>query len=732
MNYNLVKISGIISIIYGSFYFLLKGYAMCAMLIFIGIYLIVQSEKTNGELYRKKTVIVIIACLSLILCPIISILLLINLDRLKKISEQNAPPKTSNNLFRKETKSYNKMKVLLQLGTLLISISGILFATTNWNTISSFTKVVLLFCVSLFFLMVSILTEKKLNLLDLSNTYFVLSMIFFFITTISVSYFELFGKWLSYDGAGKNLLLGINFIEIATISAVVSSKLKNKDIMYIVYMALYIAAYFLLVSLNIEANIAISILMVLSFLINFKFSKNVSKYLLKISQISMYIYPIYILKNYSECGYINILVISLYTFFSYYQILKESSDYKDSILMIWCFILLSVLFNIIFGSKYQVVVFAIFISLLYLLVELLRRKHFILIINKTIYNILLGVTLLLSGIMHDPTTTFCISLIYLVINFLFSEKILDKEPSCDYLLLQPLAVLIFLAMFANLLLENNIDVNLLEFISLSMPIFILLKIKDDKKKYLNIHGLLMSMLFVLFVNLFDSNVLSIICIIIGSIYLFKLSENTNIKKMSYAISMFSVMILFQNCGFRMPYYCKDLIIIYIYLISIIVIGKDSIYKRILQVLLSISLFLFIKDLEVNIIIETILINLLLIYILYLAIIFFVKNAKFKNVLAALGISLIVLSIIFTADVIICIYVGVLALIVTLFGYYNKNYSYLFKVGIIAEIINVVYQLDFLWTEIPFWLYLLISGLLLIGIVTYKELKKENNKNKKEV
>ena len=34
-----------------------------------------------------------------------------------------------------------------------------------------------------------------------------------------------------------------------------------------------------------------------------------------------------------------------------------------------------------------------------------------------------------------------------------------------------------------------------------------------------------------------------------------------------------------------------------------------------------------------------------------------------------------------------------------------------------------YQLNYLWGTIPFWLYLLLGGLVLIGLVTYKELKK---------
>ena len=41
------------------------------------------------------------------------------------------------------------------------------------------------------------------------------------------------------------------------------------------------------------------------------------------------------------------------------------------------------------------------------------------------------------------------------------------------------------------------------------------------------------------------------------------------------------------------------------------------------------------------------------------------------------------------------------------------------------LLNLVIQLTGLWGEIPAWLYLLVCGFVLIGIVTIKELKKDN-------
>lgn len=64
---------------------------------------------------------------------------------------------------------------------------------------------------------------------------------------------------------------------------------------------------------------------------------------------------------------------------------------------------------------------------------------------------------------------------------------------------------------------------------------------------------------------------------------------------------------------------------------------------------------------------------------------------------------------------------------------KKEFDALFKVGIGITAVNIIYQLRELWGLLPFWLYLLVGGLAIIGFVTYIELKNEKKKenNKKE-
>ena len=87
-----------------------------------------------------------------------------------------------------------------------------------------------------------------------------------------------------------------------------------------------------------------------------------------------------------------------------------------------------------------------------------------------------------------------------------------------------------------------------------------------------------------------------------------------------------------------------------------------------------------------------------------------------------------LTIIFETTTLIGIYIGLISIIAIILGYYKQEYKNLFKLGIITTIFNIIYQLRAFWGKIPFWLYLLITGLGLIAFVTYKEIIKNDDQN----
>ena len=131
--------------------------------------------------------------------------------------------------------------------------------------------------------------------------------------------------------------------------------------------------------------------------------------------------------------------------------------------------------------------------------------------------------------------------------------------------------------------------------------------------------------------------------------------------------------------------------------------------------------------------KLVLINLLEFYTLYILIKYACKDESSKEVTGVIGSIFIILQVFFTQDLIVGVYVGIVGLIITFIGYFKKEFDALFKVGIGITAVNIIYQLRELWGLLPFWLYLLVGGLAIIGFVTYIELKNEKKKenNKKE-
>lgn len=103
----------------------------------------------------------------------------------------------------------------------------------------------------------------------------------------------------------------------------------------------------------------------------------------------------------------------------------------------------------------------------------------------------------------------------------------------------------------------------------------------------------------------------------------------------------------------------------------------------------------------------------------------IREHKLNNLFLSIGLPIVLASVVFHVDIAVAVFVGCIALIMIIFGAIKKEYKAVYVEGIVFTIINLVVQLNDLWGKIPFSIYLLIGGLVLIGIVTVRELKKTN-------
>ncbi|WZY00070.1 hypothetical protein NSQ26_12395 [Bacillus sp. FSL W7-1360] len=69
--------------------------------------------------------------------------------------------------------------------------------------------------------------------------------------------------------------------------------------------------------------------------------------------------------------------------------------------------------------------------------------------------------------------------------------------------------------------------------------------------------------------------------------------------------------------------------------------------------------------------------------------------------------------------------SLIAVLAVLGGFYLKFTAY-FITGVVVLLVNTIYATRTFWTSIPWWVYLMVVGAILIGFATYQELKKRGD------
>jgi hypothetical protein len=163
------------------------------------------------------------------------------------------------------------------------------------------------------------------------------------------------------------------------------------------------------------------------------------------------------------------------------------------------------------------------------------------------------------------------------------------------------------------------------------------------------------------------------------------------------------------------------------IIVFIILSKRDIIKKISYFAILVPIYDVINYLDFSYEYQFIAISAMVLYITFLIIKFLCKDDTSKNILGTIGIIISIYGLVFMENFVVGIYIGIVGIVALLIGCFNKNMKAIFITGIVITIGNIFLQLRNLWDEIPFWLYLLVGGLTLIGIVTYKEVSKNTEK-----
>ncbi|MCP3031788.1 hypothetical protein LF817_10580 [Halobacillus sp. A1] len=121
-------------------------------------------------------------------------------------AEPKKPEKKPKKKLSKEQLRERNITWSLILGVILLLISGLVVATSQWEQMGSGLKVFSIFFVSLFFLGLSFLSRKYLKIEQTAFAFLTLGSLLIPIAVLAIGYFELWGSYLSFNGEGRYIL----------------------------------------------------------------------------------------------------------------------------------------------------------------------------------------------------------------------------------------------------------------------------------------------------------------------------------------------------------------------------------------------------------------------------------------------------------------------------------------------------------------------------------------------
>lgn len=625
-----------------------------------------------------------------------------------------------------------KIDTLLKVGVILVVLSGIIFATTSWDIMSNSVKTILLVLFGGIFLELSKFSETKLKLEKTTFTYWLISMMFFIISFFSIGSFAVFGKWFSLQGEGINLFYGILSIIIATISYITYRKFRYVLFQYISHFSLFSFLIFFLVFLNFSSEMLVLLLVLILIFLNIlnKFVLNESKVVKTTIILFNFILVILVLPAVFETSKFNVIAFSdmlliplnLFLHIYFYQDNSDMSSFASVFKSIMVFFAFSYMIRELEGI---VILLTIAFSLLYLLTNIFKITKLpnnYLDTEKVTFIISLLILLFIDTGNNFPKLFVAVSLFLInMINICFEE---GKRLQFDKKVL-PLSITVLFFSIFNFI-NISFELGLIIVVSFLLLFEKVVIVEEKTKRAFSIFSLIALALSIM-ISYDTNNILyPALNFFLSIVYLaFSLSKNDTNESFTKVIptilfSVSSISLLCVNNLFNIEYSIAYLIQTIIFILLTFVKEKARQTNILFDIFASLCLISFIDDSTLNYTLSSIIFNIIGFVIL---INFIRKLTENRKTLFSIGSLILLALVLFEEGVAFSIYSIVVSMILIIIGYMDKSNKKIFLSGVIALFANIVYRLKYLWFAIPFWAYLLIIGIGLIGFVTYKQVKK---------
>lgn len=713
----------------------------------VGTVFLVVAQKNDEEFLKGKTYVLIASILSILTGHFITFILGIvaysNMDTnayAGSYREGQGQNWTRPELTEEE-KSQRRLRNLLALGCFLVLLSGLIFAMTTWETLSGIGKTIALVFATMVFYGMSYFSENKFNLKSSANTYYILSNAFCVFTFIAVGYFRIFGDWFSLYGAGvdlyKTFLAGL----VGVLGYLAYLKYDKENIIYLVELSvisgiIYLFRFFtipkdmtLLVLTGIFATFALTN-------INNKVARkanNLSKILIPVTSLVLFSFVV----NNEGGIFFNLISFAILFVSTYYLAIVEKEEFYKVFAPIFS---LGMAFSFIITTEASSKV--MFLQLLLVTIGVYaigwyKRDEKSLFITSSVVCDLAFLYIIIDTLSLDYNY-YAIAAAIALLGTSVTVSISNKFGKYYFeLLIEPIKVILLSYTIYELLYKFEYREKAL-FVAIVGLIFALICIvRKDFMKRLYFYGAITVTFLTIFAT-FKTFAPVTQILLVGALVVLLITEVKskdenlfNFREVTYGLLLVSLAMVILNTSMRFDMKILGVVLLTIIYSSLFFIfTKNSIFRcfTIVGLLVPYVVILPISvwNDEVN-------------YILYslpwLALIFiytreFLKTVNLRNVNIVEGIVLSVwyLPVISKISMEVAIFVGLISFASILIGYRSDKWISLYYTGIAFLILNTIVQLKEFWMSIPIWAYILVAGLILIGIVTYKEYKKTNKGN----
>lgn len=733
-NRKLLNLAGIFNIVEGAIFGFFESAAIYGLIIMaIGAFFIALSKKTAEEQLENRILLIIVSIIDIpinIIGGILGCVVCDNLANYKRtVNGINAPPKEKDEI-NPEAK---KIDILLKLGVGMVFISGILFATTTWSFITDLFKAVVLLVLGILFVGLSYLTGERLKLEKSSYVYWILGMSFFLLTVIGIEFFGIFGPFLTFTGDGKYLAYFIVMAVLGGLSHLTYFKFKKEYLIYVTYVSYMVATHNIIMQAKPSILFSLIILSVMNIITCVVANRD--KKLIEIASLFVYILALLVSSNVAAEELVSLKLLAAFISIANLLYFKFNSDDETLNILgvIVTYVLVSTTLSTLDIELTSKVLFMFIILTGYSVFNNLKGNNQLLVeLNNIIYTI---VSLIIYGILieEEVLLSLIVAVLYVVLGAAskIETKILTKSKVFNMTLPVVVPMIIFpFGYLIGLYTELNYAYGLGVSSALYCVANYVLNDKTEKNRFL-VYAII-STLLCLAVSIDVESIIISLFPILTSLYIVGIFYNHRIKTyviwpyLLFLLSLYIPLAGINVLGINIVF--STIILIWIMLMCTLLL-KSQLLRKITEIALVIPIFNLLSQHDLNTILENIAISVLVLYLTFIIIKYFIKNNK--CMWAMIGIAISIIGIIFQTNLYYALYIGLLGVLVMIFGYNSEKYSHLFKFGIGIIIVNIFVQLKFLWTKVHFSLYLLFAGLGIIAFVTYKELKKMNKENEEK-